>query len=299
MAQPMMPQTQSLSSNDAIKIWLFIAALIHIVIILGVDFTPPEPEKFNRSIEITIVNTPAKKAPKEAKILAQDNQIGAGEQVAKPQSPEQRLANQGQNAAKPEKRSAPEEKAPKKPEKILTRPKAEKRIVAEAVKPEQEESETEAITEAAEHKTQLSPELLQQQITQLGTEIRHSEQSGDQSKIKFVNMVSAHKYLAAQYLKDWEDKVERMGNRNYPEVAAQKNFSATLTMDVGIKADGGIYSIRIRKSSGITALDEAAKNIVTMSAPFAPLPLELQKELNVLVITRVWKFSDESGMTTR
>jgi len=37
-----------------------------------------------------------------------------------------------------------------------------------------------------------------------------------------------------------------------------------------------------------------------MSAPFAPLPLALLKELNpkVLGITRVWKFSDES-MTTR
>ncbi|MGZ8144487.1 MAG: TonB family protein, partial [Methylosarcina sp.] len=74
---------------------------------------------------------------------------------------------------------------------------------------------------------------------------------------------------------------------------------ATLSMDVGIKVDGSIYSMRIRKSSGIPELDEAAKNIVKMSAPFAPLPLELQKELNVLVITRVWKFSDESGMTTR
>jgi protein TonB len=70
-------------------------------------------------------------------------------------------------------------------------------------------------------------------------------------------------------------------------------------MDVGINADGTIYSMRINKSSGIPALDEAAKRIVNMSAPFAPLPSELLKELNVLVITRVWKFSDESGLSTR
>jgi protein TonB len=36
-----------------------------------------------------------------------------------------------------------------------------------------------------------------------------------------------------------------------------------------------------------------------MSAPFAQLPLELRKELDVLVITRVWKFSDESGLVTQ
>jgi protein TonB len=70
-------------------------------------------------------------------------------------------------------------------------------------------------------------------------------------------------------------------------------------MDVGIKADGSIYSIRINKSSGNPALDEAAQRIVRMSAPFAPLPTELLKELDVLVITRVWKFSDESGLITR
>lgn len=70
-------------------------------------------------------------------------------------------------------------------------------------------------------------------------------------------------------------------------------------MNVGINADGSIYSIRITKSSGITALDDAAKRIVRLSAPFAALPADLLKELDVLAIPRVWKFSDESGMTTR
>lgn len=41
------------------------------------------------------------------------------------------------------------------------------------------------------------------------------------------------------------------------------------------------------------------QKIVRMSAPFPPLPLDLRKELDVLVITRVWKFSDESGLVTR
>ena len=104
--------------------------------------------------------------------------------------------------------------------------------------------------------------------------------------------------MAAQYVKDWENKVERTGNMKYPAIAAKKNFSGTLTMDVGVKSDGSIYSMRISRSSGYPALDEAAKRIVRMSAPFPALPSDLLKELNVLVITRKWKFSDESGMTT-
>jgi protein TonB len=155
------------------------------------------------------------------------------------------------------------------------------------------------VVSQVEEKPQLTAESLQQQLAQLGTEIRQSQPSADQTKIKFVDSVSTHKYVAAQYMKDWESKVERTGNLNYPEAAAKKNFSGTLTMDVGIKADGSIYSIRINKSSGNPELDDAAIKIVRMSAPFPPLPLDLTKELDVLVITRVWKFSDESGLITR
>lgn len=294
MTNRIMLEPSAIPGNDALLFWVFIAAVIHVFLILGVNFTEPKPEEFSRSIDITIVNTPAKKAPKEAKILAQENQIGAGEAAVKPQMPEQKIANVGNSPKKQVKKSAPIESKPKPVTKTVIQRKAEKQIVQESV--EVVEPEVEKPVEPSHH---LSPELLQQQITQLGTEIRHSQQSGDQSKIKYVNMVSAHKYLAAQYLKDWEDKVERMGNRNYPEIAAKNGFSANLSMDVGIKADGSIYSIRISKSSGIPELDAAAKTIVKMSAPFAPLPLELQKEVSVLVITRVWKFSDESGMTTR
>jgi protein TonB len=68
-------------------------------------------------------------------------------------------------------------------------------------------------------------------------------------------------------------------------------------MDVGINADGSIYSIIISKSSGNNALDEAAKQIVRMGSPYPPLPLDLLKELKVLAISRVWQFSDESLTT--
>ncbi len=286
--QVMFDPPAPLSNNDSLLIALFLAAVIHVVIGLGVNFVAPQPEQVSRSIDITLVNMPTKKAPEKAQLLAQENQIGAGEQSKKP-TPQQ-LPSQGNSQTKQIKKSTQEQSEPKAAKKLITQKKAEKKIVT-ASKPD--------TVQQTEKRPQLSAETLQQQITQLGTEIRLSQQSVEQTKIKFVDSVSAHKYVAAQYMKDWEDKVERTGNLNYPEVAAKKNFSGTLTMDVGIKADGSIYSIRINQSSGNPALDEAAKRIVRMSAPFAPLPAELQKELDVLVITRVWKFSDESGMTSR
>ncbi len=284
----------SLSNNDALLITLFIAAIVHIFVILSVGFIKPKPEKISRSIDITLVNTPAKKAPKDAKFLAQDDQIGAGEKTKKPEPSAQKLPSAGNSQVKVIKKAAFEESQAKSaPTKIITRQKTEKNLAIVDAKPDV------AKETSIEKHPQLSVETLQQQISELGAEIRLREQSADQTKIKFANAVSAHKYVAAQYIKDTETRIERIGNLNYPQEAIKKGFSATLTMDVGIKRDGSIYSIRIPQSSGNAALDQAAKRIVRMSAPFAPLPAELLKELDVLVITRVWKFSDQSGMTAR
>jgi protein TonB len=144
----------------------------------------------------------------------------------------------------------------------------------------------------------LSLDDLATQIAQVGEKFGNLPPTAAESRTKKLNAIREHKVSARQYILDWQQKVERIGNRNYPEAARQKDFSARLVMEVGINADGSIHDIKIKKSSGTTALDEAAKNIVQMSAPFAPLPKNLADELAVLIIQRTWQFSDESGMTS-
>ncbi len=142
-------------------------------------------------------------------------------------------------------------------------------------------------------KKKLSKEDLMQQIAQLGAAIR--EQSLEKTRIKAVNSVSTHKHIAAQYLRGWTQKVSGVGNLNFPEIARKKGCGGKLILDVGIAANGTIYSISVRKSSGVAALDAAAKHIVRMAAPFTALPKKLLGELDVLVISRVWEFHDEAG----
>lgn len=299
MSTPRLDQTP-LASDDSLLLALFIAALLHVVILLGINFRAPESPKVNKSIEVTLSHAPLKQAPKNAKYLAAEHQLGAGDQTSKPQPLPQSLPLPAQMAS-PQPLSKVEEKKPlspslKKPtpQKLLTQAQAPVKIASP-----RESSEEEPASTVEESKPRLSAEALQQQIAQLGEQIRTSQKSAENSQIKFVSSVSTHKYLAAQYVKDWEDKVERTGNLNYPEAARKSGSSQWLTMDVAINADGSIYSMRVTRSSGNATLDEAAKRIVSMSAPFAELPAALLKELNVLVITRVWKFSDESGMTGR
>jgi protein TonB len=280
------------SSNDRLLLALFFAALVHAVLILAINFTAPAPEKINKSIDITLVNIPTEKPPEKASYLAPENQQGAGEDAEKSNPLEKKLPSLGDSAdAKPAVATPvpPDKPPPAKP--VLTQRHAERKTIAA----------TEQVSEAPEpdepHR-ELSPEALAMQIAQLGQEIRSKAQGAEQTRIKFIDSVSAHKYLAAQYIHDWQTKVERTGNLNYPEVARKKGFTGKLTMDVGIKPDGSVYSMRITHPSGYPALDEAAKRIVRMSAPFAPLPQELLKEVDVLVISRVWEFSDETGMSS-
>ncbi len=287
---PLSYTSSPISHSDALLTALFIAAVIHVLILMGLNFSIPQPEKVGKSIEITLSSSPTRKVPKKAHYLAQDNQLGAGSKTQKPQPPKQKTPSNGTT----QKKRLTQKRSPTKPaaaQKLIAVKKAPKKVIPT--------KKSEHISQAKSHQPQLTAEALQKQIAQLGEHIRQHKKSSEYSKIKFINSVSAHRYVAAQYMKDWENKVERTGNLNYPDVARKKGFSGTLTMDVGIKADGSIYSMRITKSSGIKALDDAAKRIVRLSAPFAALPAELLQELDVLVITRVWKFSDESGVSTR
>lgn len=276
------------SVSDSLLTALFIAAVIHAVIILSVSFSSPQPKKFNKSIAITIVNQASKTKPKKAEFFAQSNQLGAGKEQKKPAPVKQVLPSQGQSL-QPKRSSGVAKSKPTPAQKVITQKQAKHQITAA-------EKSTTRVQKA---RPELSPESLLKQIAQLGAQIRYSQQSAERSRIKFVSSVSTHKYLASQYILDWQRKVEETGNLNYPEVARKKKFTGTLVMDVGIRQDGSIYSIRINRSSGDQAIDDAAKRIVRISAPFAPLPKDLRQELDVLVITRTWQFSDESGMTTR
>ncbi len=145
----------------------------------------------------------------------------------------------------------------------------------------------------------LSVNTLVQQISDMGRTLSNQAINPKNSRIKFSNSLSqTHQHKATYYIKQWQAKVERIGNLNYPAIAQSPGFRGTLLIDAGINPDGSLYSIRVRQSSGNKTLDEAAINIVRMGVPYSPLPKELLDEIDVLVISRVWQFSDETGIST-
>ena len=105
--------------------------------------------------------------------------------------------------------------------------------------------------------------------------------------------------LRDSYMREWIDRVERVGNLNYPDQARRQKLSGTLILDVTINAEGELVKTDLRQSSGHQVLDDAAKRIVKLAAPFSAFPQKLRKEADVIHITRSWEFLNNSSIRTR
>jgi protein TonB len=113
------------------------------------------------------------------------------------------------------------------------------------------------------------------------------------SKLPRRKWISANtrEYEFAAYMQAWVAKVERVGNLNYPEEVRKMKLTGDLVMTVGIHADGSVESIDIQRSSGKPQLDQAATRIVRLAGPYSPLPEHINTSVDVLHITRTWRFS--------
>ncbi|MDF3878908.1 energy transducer TonB, partial [Pseudomonas putida] len=63
---------------DRLGFTLFLAALVHLALILGVGFTVVKPAEIRHTMDITLATFKSEKAPEKADFQAQDNQQGSG-----------------------------------------------------------------------------------------------------------------------------------------------------------------------------------------------------------------------------
>jgi len=103
----------------------------------------------------------------------------------------------------------------------------------------------------------------------------------------------------ALYLEAWRQKVEKVGNMNYPTSARAQKIYGRLQLTVTIRADGSVEGVTIDKSSGSNILDDAAINIVNIAAPYANFSEKMKKTTDILGITRTWTFTNEDTLDTK
>lgn len=275
-------------THEPLGLALLGAFALHAILILGVSFeilreNPPAPE---RTLDITLV--PPRKEPEPVEkpdFLAPSSQQGAGDKVIK-QRPSNPLGNpQATRKSKP----APElERAGS----VTPEPKAQQ-VITQRVAPVKQLVRPPAPKVEAPPKPRLAQLLAstQLEIDRLTAEIdRRSQAASKRDRRKAIN-ASTQEYRYAAYLEAWRKKVERIGNLNYPDEAKRKKLYGALLLHVSVRADGSVEQIRVvGKGSGHQVLDDAAKRIVRLAAPFAPFPPNIREEVDVLDITRTWQF---------
>jgi len=117
-------------------------------------------------------------------------------------------------------------------------------------------------------------------------------------RAKYIS-ASTREYRFASYMEAWRAKVERIGNLNYPDEARRNKLSGDLILDVALKPDGSLDEITIMNPSGHKVLDDAAIRIVRLGAPYARFPDNISMDVDILHITRTWRFLNSSKFSGR
>jgi protein TonB len=100
--------------------------------------------------------------------------------------------------------------------------------------------------------------------------------------------------VIAPWLDAWRRKVERLGTLNFPEQLVTGRETAPV-LEIEVLADGRLRDARVRRSSGNPALDQAALQILRQAAPFPPFPEALAKSAPSVRFAYEWRFEAGGG----
>ena len=269
---------------------VIVSICLHIFPVLGMGFALIDANRFqppHNMMNVVLVNAKSADRPINAKTLAQTNLDGGGNtdedvSVTTPlPAIEQQAARNELQAAQERVRLLESEMKT-----LMTQARAVAKIAQGEVAPP-----------VGSPSPVAASDLMQKsiEIAKLEAELAKEYQAYQQRpKRKFLGARVAE-YRFANYVDNWRLKIERVGNLNYPEEAKIKGIHGKLQLTVAIKADGEVESIEINRSSGKKVLDEAAKRIVRLAAPYDRFPNEINRDTDIIHITRTWMFTKGEG----
>lgn len=282
-----------ITDNDRLGMTLFLAAVFHGIVILGITFSisPPAESESLPALDVILVQTQNHTEAEDAKFLAQVSQQGGGNSEEQSRPTElftaPSLSNNPGMAMAP---SQQQQVSQKQTEQIalLTQQDASHSIDTDDTR--QNPHEVTQINRLNQERNDKQARLAQELSAQI-------QSMAEKPRTKYLNS-STREFVPAAYMRQWIDRVERIGNLNYPDQARREKLSGTLILDVVINADGELVKTDLRQSSGHQLLDDAARRIVELAAPYSPFPPKLRKQADVIHITRSWEFHNDNSLRT-
>jgi protein TonB len=278
-------------SDERLGSTLFLAALVHGVVILGVTFTAATAgnDAVIPSLNVTLVLDTGREelAADTAELLANRDQLGRG-QAARGLRPtstlsaDQAATQVGDPSGADAVDGTPRDETPSA-EQLVSRSSG-----GEPISALPQPTDEPALTR------QRAAAMLQQAVPQTtATELamRAELPDGSDDARTLIATPSTRQSGLAEYLDDWRRRVERIGTANYPTELLGNIDAGRPTLEVVIAADGQLDDIVVRRSSGDKALDQAALKILRLAAPFAPLPANIREDYDVLRFAYEWDFA--------
>lgn len=285
----------AVSSADRLSFTVFIALAIHALLILGISFTADFSNSPAPTLEITLATHKAKSEPDKADYLAQHNQLASGiDDKARQMTTDQRADIDDSRIQEinptPQVRASVVQKE-QSMQVVTTSGQSQEQTPQKTVDKQLENDKQEQGNAA-----QTTP--LSSEIASLRAKLDKQRQAiAKRPRIRRVTSVATKASADAAYIGKWVDKIQFVGNRNFPKQALREGVFGSLRLATTLKTNGTIHSVEILKSSGHRVLDDAALQIVHLSSPFSPFPQEIRKDIDLLEIIRTWHFEID-GLST-
>jgi protein TonB len=269
--------------------------VIHAIVLFGVTIRPPDLSKLDSvapALEVVLVNSRSLTRPQQADAIAQQNLDGGGntdlDRHAKSPLPVTRNDKQTTELTMESQRVKQLEVEAKK---LLTQIQSQAKVETAVTQPEPQTESRVAPNSADIMAKSLEIARLEAQIS------KDWDAYQKRPRRRFLG-ARTQEFRFARYIEDWRQKVERVGTLNYPEAAKNQKIYGSLQLTVSIKPDGTVENIEINRSSGQKILDDAARRIVQLAAPYAAFPAEISKDTDILSITRTWTFTRADQLFT-
>ncbi len=282
MATPA-PLPGTIDDHQRLSATLVLSLVLHGLLILGVGFSLEKAAPVLPTLDVILTQTQSPLTKKQVDFLAQANNQGGGEhdKTTRPRDDQTGVVPQVEDGIAPRPLEAQSPSARPPPEaRVISSLRAEQRLPAPDARQQADASPLKA-----------GPEKIERDLAmaRLAAEIHlRSERYAKRPKRKFVS-ASTQEYAWAGYLRAWVDRVERVGNLNYPDEARRRKLAGTLVISVAIRRDGSVERADVIQSSGIKLLDAAALRIAKLAEPYPPLP-KTDENVDVLHVTRTWNF---------
>ncbi len=290
---------KSLSQNLPLTIAVTVSVLVHAAL-LAVRFTAPDALKFKPAdpgLEVILVNAKHDKKPLKAQALAQANLDGGGNADAGRASsplPDLQKNESGESARVAKRRVVELEEQQRK---LLDQMKRKSTLsiphIPDTVKPRELPPQPDGADMLD------SARILARQEAEINRRIQDENSRPRKTRIS----PSTQEVGYAMYYDAVKQRIEKIGTLNFPQKDGKKLYGE-LVVSIPIFQDGSIYEKEggptIEQSSGIAALDEAAKRIVRRAAPFARFPKNMRSsdKDDIWVVYTRFKFTREEALET-